>query len=138
MLNAPTQQLICLALLELMMIAKRVKFRECFTHKLLLFLSVFNGIIRLYFQITTFLYDFLDSERAVINEKYHSTLIFLIISKIIIDFLASISFKIMKFIQRHHKSKNRVQNVISKEKKHQNSNSKKGKNKKIVMQIIHC
>ena len=98
MLSAPTPQLACLALLELAMIVKRVKFRECFAHKLLLCVSIFNGVIRLYFQITTLLYTFLGAERVILNEKYHSILILLIVAKIAIEVLANVLYKIKKSI----------------------------------------
>jgi hypothetical protein len=61
MLSSPESQIGVLGVLELLMIIKKLRMRSYYEKKSLFAISLLNGFLRFYFQITTYLYSILES-----------------------------------------------------------------------------
>ena len=100
LLPVPTFQLFALAGLEAAVIAKKVAFRSCYEKPVLLWISVVSGLVRLYFQTTTFLYTFLgEGSRTTLNDDYHRVLAYLLIGSVSLEVATILAYSVKELLE---------------------------------------
>jgi hypothetical protein len=82
LLSTPTVQMAILVSLEALWILKRIYSRKHYRHTALFAVILLDSLLRLYFQVTTLIYDLISKHKLIINEKHHKNFFYILVASI--------------------------------------------------------
>ena len=111
LLSAPTVQMAILISLEALWILKRVYFRRHYPYRALFAVILLDSLLRIYFQITTLIYDLIAKHRFLINEKHHKNFFYILVASIASQISLSIFYLVLKWFDSYSKNSSKIQPI---------------------------